>query len=278
MEYLMREDAPFSQEQWDNIDETVIRVARQVLVGRKFLNIYGPLGSGAQSINIDDMEADSNGDLDFFGDEDTGTVKSRGRRFVEIPIVYKDLVISWRDVENSRQFGLPLDISPVAGAAALCAKKEDDLIFNGNSELGYGGLLNVNGAARITKSDWSMGENPFTDVSKGIEILVNKGFVTDYALIMSTDLYIQLQRLQPNAGVLEIDRVKELVNGRVFQTPVLGSNKAVLVCSQPQNMDLVIGQDMITAYMGEEKMNYSLRVFETILPRIKRKEAIVIFE
>ena len=28
-------------------------------------------------------------------------------------------------------------------------------------------------------------------------------------------------------------------------TPALGLNKAVLVCAEPQNMDLVIGQDLL---------------------------------
>ncbi len=38
----------------------------------------------------------------------------------------------------------------------------------------------------------------------------------------------------------------------VFKTPVLKGEQAVLVCPEPQNMDLVLGQDMITAYLGSE--------------------------
>jgi len=87
-----------------------------------------------------------------------------------------------------------------------------------------------------------------------------------------------LQRIQANTGLLEVDRVKKLLEGNLYQTPVLGTNKAVLVCSEPQNMDLVVGQDMITAYLGPEKLNHALRVMETVLLRIKRKDAIVVFE
>ena len=43
-------------------------------------------------------------------------------------------------------------------------------------------------------------------------------------------------------------------------TPALGLNKAVLVCAEPQNMDLVIGQDLITGYMGSAKLNHEFRV------------------
>ena len=37
--------------------------------------------------------------------------------------------------------------------------------------------------------------------------------------------------------------------------PVLGSEKAVLVCSDPRNMDLVIGQDLTTAYLETKVLN-----------------------
>lgn len=278
MDYLLRDDAPFTQEQWDKIDETVVKTARQVLVGRRFLNIYGPLGAGVQSINVDSFEEVNEGDVSFFGDDEGLPIKVKGRRFLEIPMIYKDFTIQWRDVENSRQLGLPLDISSAAGAAAVCSRKEDDLIFNGEPSLGYEGLLNASRAYRIQKGNWSEGENPFTDVAKGIEYLVSKGFVGKLALTVSPDLYMQLQRIQPNTGLLEADRVKKLVDDNLYQSPVLGENKAVLVCAEAQNMDLVIGQDMITAYLGPEKLNHAMRVMETLLLRIKRGEAIVVFE
>lgn len=278
MEFLLRDDAPFSSEQWGIIDESVVKTARQILIGRRFLHIYGPLGAGVQSIAVDEHEEITHGDVDFFGEEDTTPIKTKGRRFVEIPMVYKDLSISWRDVENSKQYGLPIDISNVAGAAALCARKEDDLIFNGSEALGCEGLLTASGAERLEKKNWQEGENPFLDVAKGIEILVNKGFVGSFSLAVSPDLYMQMQRIQGNTGLLELDRVSKLLNGNLYQSPVLGKNKAVLVCAEAQNMDLVVGQDMITGYMGPEKLNHTLRVLETVLLRIKRKEAIVVFE
>ena len=51
-------------------------------------------------------------------------------------------------------------------------------------------------------------------------------------------LYLDLQRIQPGTGLMEIDRVSTMVEGRVFRAPVLGIKKAVLVCCEPQYMDL----------------------------------------
>lgn len=105
MEFLLRDDAPFTREQWEKIDSALINSARQVLVGRRFIKIYGPLGAGVQSINIDDFGTVEPGNADFLGDADDRPVKTVGRRFVEIPMVYKDLQLSWRDLEKSRQLG-----------------------------------------------------------------------------------------------------------------------------------------------------------------------------
>ncbi|HMM19843.1 MAG TPA: family 1 encapsulin nanocompartment shell protein [Selenomonadales bacterium] len=278
MDFLSRDEAPFTPEQWAKVDEVVVQTAKQVLTGRKLIHMYGPLGAGVQSVHIDDFGAIGQGEVDFFGESDGPAVKTLNRRFAEIPLVYKDFSLAWRDMENSRQLGLPLDLSAAANAAAQCARKEDELIFLGNSALGYEGLLNVAGATRLAKQDWREGENAFLDIAGALAGLTGKGFVGKFALVVSPDLYMQMQRLQPVTGLLEIERVKQLLDGNLYQTAVLGSNKAVLVCAEPQNMDLVVGQDMITGYLGPEKLNHAFRILETILLRVKRKDAVVIFE
>ena len=109
-------------------------------------------------------------------------------------------------------------------------------------------------------------------------MLNDKGFIGRYALVLSPDLYLDLQRIQPGTGLMEIDRVSTMVEGRVFRAPVLGIKKAVLVCCEPQYMDLVIGQDIQTAYLELVDLNHHMRVLETALPRLKEQEAVVVFE
>lgn len=102
MEFLMRDDVNLSAEQWQSIDSAVIQAARNVLVGRKFLQIYGPLGAGAQSVNVDVLTPAEKGSVDFFGEEEEA-VKVTGRSFKELPMIYRDFVLSWRDMEQARQ-------------------------------------------------------------------------------------------------------------------------------------------------------------------------------
>jgi len=271
MSYLSREAAPFDEELWDQIDNAVVKAASKVLCGRRFLHIFGPLGMGTTSINIDKVDQLEEVEQDGF-------VTVKGRQFVQIPSICEDFTLLARDLEASCAQGLPVDLHKAEIAAQACAIREDKLIFWGNPELGYEGLINAADNNKISKGDWFTGENAFADIAAAKELLISKGIYGTYALALSTDLYMQLQRLQPGTGLLEIERVKKLVDGNVFQTVALGKNKAVLVCSEPSNMDLVIGQDMAAAYLEQKDLNHVFRITESILLRIKRPQAIVVLE
>lgn len=271
MDYLSRESSPLSAELWKQIDSVVVKTARSVLSGRHFLHIFGPLEVGVESISIDDASVVDEVSKD-------GVITTKGRKLVEIPAIYDDFTLLARDLASSRQSGYPVDLSKAMASAEACALKEDRLIFSGNTGLGYEGLLTAPGINKITKKDWASGENAFTDIASAVELLATKSIYGTYALSVSPDLYMQMQRIQQGTGLLEIDRVNKLLDGHVFKTPVLGKGKAVLVCSESRNMDLVIGQDIATAYLEQKELNYNLRVLETVLLRIKRKQAIVVFE
>ena len=64
------------------------------------------------------------------GEEESDPVRSIRRESGIIPLLFKDFILHWRDIETSRQAGTPLDAAAAAAAAAFCADAEDDLIFN----------------------------------------------------------------------------------------------------------------------------------------------------
>ena len=75
-----------------------------------------------------------------------------------------------------------------------------------------------------------------------------------------------------------LDRISKLVGGQLFKSPVLGKNQAVLLCAQPENVDLVVGQDIAAAYLEQRDLNHHFRLLESVLPRIRRQKAIVVFK
>jgi len=268
MDYLSRNSSPVSEELWGKIDEATVRVARSVLTARKFLQLTGPLGPGAMAVPVDDAESRTEVAKDGF-------VTVQGRRFAEIPTLYEDFTLYAGDLASAGKTGMPVDLSAVYRAAQSMALKEDKLIFFGNARLGYEGLLTARGGGRASLSDWSAGENAFRDVAAAVETLVSKGVYGAYTLAVSPNLYLQMQRMQQALGVLEIDRVSKLVDGRLYRTPALGKDQALLLCAQPENMDLVIGQDLAAGYLEQRDLNHVFRLTESALVRIMNRKAVV---
>lgn len=52
MSYLNRQLASFPSEIWEEIDAEVVAAAREILTGRRFLDVLGPYGVGLTSIEI----------------------------------------------------------------------------------------------------------------------------------------------------------------------------------------------------------------------------------
>ncbi|MDL2236752.1 bacteriocin family protein [Christensenellaceae bacterium OttesenSCG-928-K19] len=269
MDYLSRESAPYSEELWKSIDTAVVDTAKRILVGRRFLSLFGPLGPGVTTLNVDTAKEEK---------FDNGIVRTSGRNYLEVPQLYNDFWLLWRDIENSEKEGYPIDLSAAMSSAETVARLEDRLIFFGDKELGIQGLTNAAGVNKIKRGDWGTGEAAYQDIAKGLTLLNEKGYYGRYAIIMSPDIYLSLQRIQQGTGVMEIDRVEKMVDGRVFHTTALGMKKALLVCCEPQYMDLAVGQDLAVAYLELADLNHHLRVMETALPRLKSPEAVVSFD
>ena len=269
MSYLARETSDFSEAFWTELDTVVVTAAKRILTGRRFLHLFGPLGIGVDNVAVDDADT-----LDEHAE--AGVRITVGRKYIQIPMIYDDFTLFARDLASSKQSGFPLDFSKAAASATACAFKEEQMIYFGHQALGYTGLMTAKGANKLAIKDWSKGENAFSDVSAAMEILMSKGIYGTYSLVISPDLYLQMQRLQAGTGLLEAERVAILVGGQLYQSPILGKGKAVLVCSEAANMDLVVGQDMATAYLEQTELNHSFRILETAFPRIKKEQAIVV--
>jgi uncharacterized linocin/CFP29 family protein len=275
--YLDRDSVPLTREQWRRLDEVVVGTARRSLVGRRFIPIYGPLGAGVQTVPLHEFEGTYIGEVDASGEIECGLVRPSRVRHIALPILHKDFLLLWRNLAAG-EAGVPLDPAPAASAAASTARKEDDLIFNGDEGEGLEGILTVPGRNVLSLSDWRQVGNAFNDVSMALERLASEGFYGPYALVVPPALYAHMHGVHERTGVLEIRNVEELTTAGVFRSPVIPEDKAVVVSVGSQNMDLALAQDLVVAALGPEKMNYVMRVFEILALRIKRPGAIATLE
>ena len=266
MDVLGRESAPINAALWNQIDEAVIETARKLLTGRRFLSLAGPLGAGAQSVIVDSAAMTE--------ELEAGLGQIRGRRFQPLIQLFEDFTLLWRDLE-SVESGASLDRSRILEAARKLARREDELIFFGNPAAG---LANTEGAVHCVRGDWSQSENAFADIAKGLNELESRGYVSGVTLVLSPDRMLDLQRIQPGTGMLEVDRIARLIDGPVLKSPVLKQNHALLIAAEPENVDLALGMDLSTGYLETKDFNHVFRILETLALRIKRPEAIVVFD
>lgn len=270
-------DSPLSSQEFTQLDQTVIDAARRQLVGRRFIELYGPLGRGVQSIFNDIFSENLEAKMDFQGSFDTD-IESSKRVNYTIPLLYKDFVLYWRDLDQAKVLDIPIDFSAAANAARDVAILEDQMIFHGTREFDIPGLMNVPGRLTHLIGEWYESGNAFQDIVDARNKLLEMNHNGPFALVLSPQLYSLIHRVHRDTNVLEIEHIRELVTDGVFQSPVLKGRSGVLLNTGKNNLDLAISEDFDTAYLGVEGMNHPFRVYETVVLRIKRPSAICTLE
>ena len=279
--FLNRADSPLGPQDWEQIDAAVVDVARRVLVGRRILPVFGPMGAGIQDVDYDVFTGTGPAKIALFGAEETSIVRAERRVHENIPLLYKDFLIFWRDIETARQMGTPLDVSAAAAAASFVAQREDSLIFTGlaDGDCHYEGLLNASGRNTVAARDWAQAGNGFQDVIDARAKLLSAGFYGPYAVVVNPVAFSLLHRVYASSGVLEINHLREIATAGVFQTSAIPPElPGVVLSTGIQNFDVAIGLDLTTAYLGVEAMNHPFRTLESIVLRIKRPGAICTLE
>lgn len=256
-DYLLREDAPISPETWAKIDEMVVTVAKKTLVGRKVLEIAGPLGWG---VDVTPRFG--------FGVCDDAYV-AEAPVYIHLKEIAAEFTLKAQHLAMAEQTPYELDLGAVAMATVALTKEEDGIVV--------GGLVEAAEAAKRQSDlgDWSAMGEPFAAVSRGIALLRKAGIDEPYALVLGPMLYAQLASLMQH-GRRELTMVESIAKGGVHQYPAMAEGQVLLVGASPWNADIVLGQDIVTAYLGNEGLDHRFRVFETLALRIKRPECVCV--
>ncbi|MHC4197993.1 MAG: family 1 encapsulin nanocompartment shell protein [Planctomycetota bacterium] len=270
-------DIPLRHECWEKLNRVVHETTKRYAVGRKFMHVYGPLGTGTQAVPLDTYPAPSKASVDMLG-EANGVVHTLKRDIVKLPLIYKDFWLYWRDIEASNKCETPLDVSAAVSAAIATASREDDHIFNGSEEMGTSGLLNTPGRQTTKISDWSVVGSGFQDVVTAIEKLYGAGFPGPYALVLSPRLYANVCRVFDKTGRLEIEGIREIIKDGVYQSYVFNKDVALVVSTGRHNLDLAVGTNPHIEYWGPADLNHRFRVVESAALRVKCAQAICTIE
>lgn len=260
MSHLNRDHAPFPAELWDAIDEAAASAARELLTGRRFLEVTGPYGVGLTSIEIgaDDYCRQPKPD-------EAGAIVSRA---IAVPMLRKAFGLSVRRLQGWLDMGQPLDLTPVEDAAEAVARREEEFIYYGQPDYGLEGLLTAKGRHELTIGDWTQVEQALNDVLAAVQRLDGSGFHGPYALALSPALYTNLFRRYEGTDMLQLEHLKRLCELGVYKANIDG---AVLV--DPHVGRIVIGQDLMTGYSAHDGIHHQLFASESLVLMIDDAEA-----
>jgi uncharacterized linocin/CFP29 family protein len=258
--YLAREDAPFGSEIWEALDSAMKETAKSQLVGRRLLEVEGPLGLGFKGVPLGDEEGNA------------GLVMSR-----VLPVFYikKPFTLGTRDVASHEREGVALDTRPVAEAAFDVAWQEDQLIFHGKS--GVPGLLTVEGSKSMNLLDWDEVGAAAKGIIQAITILDDAGYHGPYSLALAPERYNLLFRLYPQGKQSEMEHIRTMVTDGIYKASALKSG-GVLLASTVECASVVLGQDMSVGYIGPAADRQEFFVSESVTVRIQQPQAICVLK
>ncbi|BES70165.1 hypothetical protein RE428_11830 [Marinobacter nanhaiticus D15-8W] len=261
MNYLNRENASFSREVWDQIDEAAVGAAREVLTGRRFLEVDGPYGVGLTAIEVGEE-----GYCRQPAPDEAGAVLSRASA---IPMLRKSFGLSVRRVQGYESMGQPLDLRSVEDAAEAVARREEEFIYYGQPDFGLEGLLTAKGRNEVKCEDWAKIEQALNDVLSAVNYLDDNGFHGPYALALSPVWYNLLFRRYEGTDMLQLEHLKRLCELGVFKAEIEG---AVLVDARVGR--IIIGQDLMSGYSSNDGIHHQMFASESLVLRVEEPGAI----
>jgi uncharacterized linocin/CFP29 family protein len=185
-----------------------------------------------------------------------------------------------------------LNTQHAENAARQVAEEEDKLILTGEytgwPAMGIKGLVgSVDTTQRINGNAWGTAANIIPDIASGKQYLRADGFYGPYKLIVPSAVYAYMEEL--GAGGAGSDKwyfqaVGELIGGvenilvsdNLYATDG-GQDTALLIDVQPGNFELLMGADISNYTHQNAAMNYECKVWEAVVPVIKRPLAICEF-
>lgn len=279
-----RAQAPLVEEEWKQLDEAIVKAARRVLVGRKVLPVYNLADVGVMEVQWDELTELSPATISMYGETPIEDIITYTRKSLVVPIIHKDFRIHWRDIIASRRKGTPLDTANAESAALVVARLEDELIltgeYAGSPKLGIEGLATATGRNTVASAGaWATSPNAVNTVKNAMEELTVDNFYGPYDLILQPSAFLDAHTFIGNTAVMQIDKIRELISGNVYVTPALraadgGTDNALLMETGAENADLCVAQDLKTFYKELGDMNHFFKVYEAVVPRIKRPTAI----
>lgn len=284
-------NATLRYDEWRALDQAVIRVSEQRLVGFEDLrrnglvyNLGNAMGTTiltwekmsdafSASISIDPVRRGKNDRLDFLS------------AHTPIPVIHEDYHLSERVLAESRSRGNGLDTLSAERAARAVSVKLEDMLFGANASFTYGGgtihsYLSHPDINLIAMGDaWNESglspERIVDDVLAMKQASINDHYFGPWMLYVPTayDTVLDQDYKTTGAGMSQTIRQRILQIAGIQGITVvdrLPADKVLLVCMSSDVVDLIDGMSMQNVQWDSEGgFVHNYKVMAIQIPRVK---------
>jgi uncharacterized linocin/CFP29 family protein len=245
----------------DRIEEAAISAAREILSGRRIIDVEGPYGIGLTTVEVgnDDRYREP-------GPEEASAVVSHA---LSVPMIYRRFAISKRRIAAFQETAQPLNLKVAEDAAQAVATREEDFIYHGQSDFRLGGLLTVEGRQNVKAGNWDNVDEVLGDVITAVNVLDGRGYRGPYGLALAPELYNSLFRRYAGSDLLQIEHLKRLCTRGIVKAAIEG---CVLVARDVGS--LVVGQDLQVNHLTSDAAHEQFSVSESLVLKIEAPDAI----
>lgn len=250
-----------SPELLGKIEAAAISAAKDVLSGRRILDVEGPYGLGLTAVEVgnDDLCREP-------GPNEASAVVSQA---LSLPMIYRGFSVSRRRIAAFQEMGQPLNLKVVQDAAQAVAMREEEFVYRGQPSFHLEGLLTASGRNELKGGNWANLDEVIDNVIAAVNLLDDKGYRGPYGLALAPALYNDLFRRYAGSDLLQIEHLKRLCTRGIVKADI---DQGVLVAKEVGS--LVLGQDMHLKYLGPDAAHENFAVTESIVLKIDAPDAV----
>lgn len=261
MDYLNRNASPFSAELWKEFDRAAVKAIRDMVTGRRFLEVDGPYGVGLNTLEVGH---------DHFcrqpAPDEAGAVMGHA---ISVPMLRRSFSLSIRRLAGHLEKDQPLDVTPVEEAAEAVATREEEFVYYGQKDFNLHGLLTSPGRNDIAGGDWADPDTALENVVAAVTRLDESGFRGPHALVAAPEIYNGLFRRYGESDLPQADHIARLCTRGIYKAPIKGA--AVI---DPRAGKIIIGQDAMVGYAGSDGIHAQLFVSESLVLKLDSPAAV----
>lgn len=244
------------------IEEAAVSAAREVISGRRIVDVEGPYGVGLTTVEV--------GNDDRCREPGPGEASAVVSHALSVPMIYRRFSISKRRIAAFREMGQPLNLKIAEDAAQAVAAREEEFVYLGQPDFHLSGLLSAPGRQTIKAGNWDNVDEVLSDVIQAVNKLDGKGYRGPYGLALAPELYNNLFRRYPGSDLLQIEHLKRLCTRGIVKSAAVAGG--VLVARDVGT--IVLGQDLQISYLSSDAAHENFSLSESILLKIEAADAI----